>query len=290
MRRLGLFLWAVAFALSCALAFLRAGLRARLALGLVACSFLTSAAPAQYEQPVPAKPELAVVRLPSHGASATIICTSEGRSWILSCAHMYADAKGNPDPALRAKRHTIDGYRQPHAKAVRGTGLQLLAWDYQADLSLLVIDNGPFFHIPVADGVKPRANVLSIGYDSQAWPVVIERATPLPGGPPGVLFTREHPVPGRSGGGLIDGDERRLIGTCIGFEVLPGNRPGRGMYVTGDTVRAFLKANARYFTMGPLPTPSGATSAAHLQPAPQAAYNPFQGLGVQPFQQIPCPT
>ena len=50
--------------------------------------------PLQAQQPF--DPTLAAVRIKSHGASATIIATTEGRSWILGCAHMLTDGNGNP--------------------------------------------------------------------------------------------------------------------------------------------------------------------------------------------------
>jgi hypothetical protein len=81
-------------------------------------------------------PALATVRIKSHGASATVIATREGRSWILGCAHMLTDKSGNPSAAMRAKKFAVDGPSQPHALRNIAPGpVQLLAWDYRLDLS-----------------------------------------------------------------------------------------------------------------------------------------------------------
>jgi len=83
---------------------------------------------------------------------------------------MLADDKGNPSPAMRAKKLVIGGPDQPHAlRKVSPGPARLLAWDYQADLSLLVIDNGPFNYIPVApEGFKPDGT--SIRQATTTWP------------------------------------------------------------------------------------------------------------------------
>src|SRR5207302_6420338 len=81
-------------------------------------------------------PSLAVVRIKSHGASGTVIATAPGKSYILSCAHMFAG------PADYKKPLRLDGPRQPHAEAKRAA-CRVLAVDAQADLSLLEHDNGP---------------------------------------------------------------------------------------------------------------------------------------------------
>ena len=46
-------------------------------------------------------PTLACVRIKSHGASGTVIATTRGKSWILSCAHMFLDGDNRPSAALR---------------------------------------------------------------------------------------------------------------------------------------------------------------------------------------------
>src|SRR3954467_6056230 len=89
-----------------------------------------ASAPASYH------PALAVVRIRSHGASGTVIATAPGKSWILSCAHMFAT------PADSRKPLRLDAPPQPHATAKRAA-CRVLAVDAAADLSLLEHDNGP---------------------------------------------------------------------------------------------------------------------------------------------------
>jgi hypothetical protein len=198
-------------------------LRTLLLLALAACR-APAAEPPRYH------PALAVVRIKSHGASGTVIATAPGKSWILSCAHMFAT------PADYKKPLRVDGPPQPQAEAKRAA-FRLLAVDAKADLSLLEHDNGPFYCCPVAPaGHRPGKNLLSAGYDEMRWPVTRAPATLLESVGP-TTFTREKPRHGRSGGGLIDLDGRCLIGVVQGYEV--GGR-GRGVYVSHQAVLAFV--------------------------------------------------
>jgi hypothetical protein len=209
-------------------------------------------------------PQLATVRIKSHGASATVIATTQGKSWILGCAHMLADDKGKPSPALRAKTFYIDGPTQLHAVYKISPGpARLVAWDYQADLSLLVIDNGPFNYIPVApEGFKPGRNLYSAGYDNMAWPITMKAATILIS-QGDTTFTKEKPWHGRSGGGLSDVDARVLIGVVQGYEVPPWGR--RAIYVSHQAILRFLRS----------------------QDGPRPGRAP---LGLNPFKISPTPT
>jgi hypothetical protein len=176
-------------------------------------------------------PALAVVRIKSHGASGTVIATAPGKSWILSCAHMFAGPEDYKKP-LR-----LDGPRQPLA-AEKRAGCRVLAVDARADLSLLEHDNGPFYCCPVAPpGHRPGKNLLSAGYDEMRWPVTQRPATFLEA-LGRTTFTREKPWHGRSGGGLIDVDAHVLIGVVQGYEI--GGR-NRGLYVSHEAILAFLK-------------------------------------------------
>jgi hypothetical protein len=187
-----------------------------------------------------ADPALATVRIKSHGASATVIATGEGRSWILGCAHMLTDSNGKPSAEARAKKLIIDGPVQPHAvRHAASAPARLVAWDYGLDLSLLVIDNGPFNFIPVAgEGFRPGKNLRSAGYDGMSWPVTVKPATIL-ASDGNTTFTRERPWHGRSGGGLSDLDARVLIGVVQGYEVPPWGK--RGVYVSHQAILRFLK-------------------------------------------------
>jgi hypothetical protein len=108
--------------------------------------------------------------------------------------------------------------------------------------------NGPFYFIPVAPaGFKPGSNIVSMGLDSMKWPPTYVHASILTSSG-GITYTRERPIPGRSGGGLIDVDGRVLIAVCQGYEVRPN---GRGMYVSHATILAFLEKHKAFFTLAP---------------------------------------
>src|SRR5688572_21507561 len=93
-----------------------------------------------------ADPALATVRIKSHGASGTIIATTPGKSWILGCAHMFLDEHGRPSEAERQRALRLDGPAQPYAAKQRAAA-RLIAFDHDLDLSLIELDNGPFFYV-----------------------------------------------------------------------------------------------------------------------------------------------
>ncbi len=194
---------------------------------------------AAQEPPIPpaGDPTLAVVRIKSHGASATIVWTTKDKSYLLGCAHMLEDDRGRPSPEVRGRKFVIDGPAQTHA-ARKLAAARLLAWDHSLDLSLIEIDNGPFHYVPVASkGHKPSRNTRSLGYDNMAWPVTNHLATIL--SVDGMTtYTREKPWHGRSGGGLIDVEARVLIGVVQGYEVGGGQR---GLYVSHAAIVMFLE-------------------------------------------------
>src|SRR5947209_9159218 len=68
----------------------------------------------------------AVVRIPSHGASATVIYTEHGKTLLLGCGHAYQGQD-------RFKRMTLD---IPCATPgpIQQVGIQLVEVDYEADL------------------------------------------------------------------------------------------------------------------------------------------------------------
>jgi hypothetical protein len=201
-------------------------------LGLI----LALAAPAWAQGPA-FDPTRAAVRIKSHGASGTVIATAHGKSWILSCAHMFLDRHNRPSAEARARRLVLDGLAQPGAAVAGAAAARLLAWDYDADLSLIELDNGPFAFVPVAPvGHHPSGNLLSMGYDEMAWPVTTRKATLLLVRD-GTTYTAEKPWHGRSGGGLIDLERRVLIGVVQGYEV---TGPQRGLYVSHAAVVRFL--------------------------------------------------
>jgi hypothetical protein len=184
-----------------------------------------------------AEPAQAAVRIQSHGASAMVIATAPGKSWLLSCGHMFLDEQGRPSPALRAKRLVLDGPPQPQARFAGTRPARLLACDHDLDLSLIELDNGPFAYVPVAPpGHRPGKRLLSIGYDEMRWPVTQKSATFL-GTKGNTTYTRERPWHGRSGGGLIDREAHVLVGVVQGYEL---NGARRGLYVSQEAILSFL--------------------------------------------------
>jgi hypothetical protein len=210
---------------------------------------VTAAAPVCALEPV-GDPSLAVVRIKSHGASGTIIAATDGKSWILSCAHMFFGPAGTIDENLTRKRILIDGPDQPRAPR-KLADVRLIAIDADSDLSLLEIANGPFNHIPVArPGFTPGTNLASVGYDEMRWPVTRRRATIVI-----VMndwtYTREKPWHGRSGGGLFDLDAKCLIGVVNGYEIAGQER---GIYVSHASVLRFLAKQQALLGVPPAPT------------------------------------
>ncbi|MBL8799961.1 MAG: trypsin-like peptidase domain-containing protein [Planctomycetia bacterium] len=192
----------------------------------------------------------AVVRLPSHGASATVIETRAGATWLLGCAHAF---EGND----RLKPIRLD-VPVPAAGAPKQAAIRLLAVDHRADLSLIFLNDGPLpYAAPVAPaGHAPGRHVLSIGYDAMRWPAQQAPATLL-GSAASTTYTREHPVPGRSGGALLDADRGWLIGVVQGYETAG---PRRGLYVSHAAILRFLQGQRgpppREAVPRPLPCPT----------------------------------
>src|SRR6516164_3185797 len=101
----------------------------------------------------------AVVRLLSHGASATIIHTEEGRTLLLGCGHAFFGPDHN-------KPIRIDGPDAP-----QGTAL-LIACDHELDLSPVEVKSGPVKYAARVAGPSYRTGrrLLSVGYDEMKTP------------------------------------------------------------------------------------------------------------------------
>jgi hypothetical protein len=212
-----------------------------------------------------AAPPDAVVRIISHGASATVIYTENGRSLLLGCAHAY-------EGKSRTKPMKID-VPVPSAGPVKNHTITLLAVDYDLDLSLVELKDGPLPYVcPVAPkGHTPSRNLLSAGYDDMKWPATQKRAT-IVAQAESTTFTREKPWHGRSGGGLIDLDNNVLVGVVQGYEV---TGPQRGMYVSHKAILAFL---------------TKATQPQKPRPPPPPSYLPPSFYQAQPGGGLQCPT
>ena len=173
----------------------------------------------------------AVVRLPSHGASGTVIHTERGRSLILSCAHAFEGAARSTPVALDVPCL--------HPGAPRKGRIRLIAVDYTRDLSLLELNDGPLDYVcPVAPAGHRPGRCLSVGYDEMRLPARRASASLLVSDR-SITFTREMPGHGRSGGALIDVDAGRLIGVVQGYEV---GGACRGLYVSHAAILEFLKS------------------------------------------------
>lgn len=248
----------------------RGGISTGCLLWFAALGVLIWAWPAAAIEPA-ANPAHAIVRIRSHGASATVIATRAGKSWMLGCCHMFLGKGDAIDHALLKRTLKMDGPPQPHAPN-QTAHARVLAYDPRVDLSLIELDNGPFNFVPVAPpGHRPSRNVQSLGYDSMKWPMTVRAASVLSMN--GTLtFTREKPWHGRSGGALVDVDNRVLIGVVQGYEVTGSQR---GMYASHAAIVGFLKRNWPDY-----PYPNHVAQA----PSPQPQFRPIapKGFGLPP--------
>lgn len=181
--------------------------------------------------------QYAVVRIRSHGGSGTVIQTSEGRSLILSCAHMFKGAD-------RTKRMTFDVPWPETAGPPRRVESRLLAVNDEADLALIQIDVGPLAYVcPVAPSGHAVRSCLSVGFDNMKLPPECRPAS-IVGQHGRCTYTRESPWHGRSGGALIDQSTGYLVGVVSGYTGSPRNRTG-GVYASHSAVLSFLGQGAR---------------------------------------------
>src|SRR5262249_14992642 len=104
---------------------------------------------------------LAVVQLPSHGASGTIIATAPGETLILTVAHAF-------EGPLRTRPVTVLVPSPEGSGRDQQVGIRLAAIDERADLALVVMNVGPLAHAArVAGRGAPGlpAWAYSCGYD-----------------------------------------------------------------------------------------------------------------------------
>jgi hypothetical protein len=173
----------------------------------------------------------AVVRMPSHGASATVIYTSAGQSYLLGCSHaFYGETIHKPIQ--------LDVPASDH-RASKAARCILIDIDYATDLSLMELSDGPLdFHADVAPAdYVCSSHLLSVGYDEMRTPATVKTAT-ITRTMGKLTFTQEKPWHGRSGGALLDAETGYLIGVVQGYELLPG---GRGIYSSHQAIIKFLR-------------------------------------------------
>src|SRR5207245_4225665 len=136
----------------------------------------------------PGQTPLAVVRLPSHGASGTVIATEPGKTLILGCGHAFTG--GN-----HSKPIVID-VPTPQPGPAQRVGVQLLEVNYEDDLSLVLLRTGPVAYCcPVAPAGHRPGNLLSVGYDEMQVPAKVLPAH-IVSLSPQVTYTPERPWPG----------------------------------------------------------------------------------------------
>jgi hypothetical protein len=191
-------------------------------------------------------PQDAVVRIPSHGLSGVVIWTEQGRTLIATAAHGFQGyeqvmgpngrpMRGRPmkDVPLTIRAPIPQRGNQPNQKV----GVKLLSVDHNLDLALVELNAGPLPYVcPVAPKGHRPARAVSVGYDHGEEPMVVAPAT-LIGSDGQRTYTRENPVPGRSGGAIMDPDQNVLLGCCTGFET---QGPRRGIYSSLDALWSFL--------------------------------------------------
>ncbi len=256
-----------------------------------------------------AGPQEAVVRIPSHGGSGTVIATGQGWTLILTCGHMFAqdseDGKLRPDPKLIHKKIALD-ILLPSKGAPIAAGVDFLGADWAHDICAIRLNYGPLPNVsPVAPrGFKPGP-CLSIGFDEMKLPAKTRPAT-IVATNASSTFTRERPWHGRSGGGLIDQQTGYLVGVVGGYQ-RPEPPPGRewgpndpqvraevygsfkGVYASHQAILSFLARCPQVnFSEGPEQDPF----APPLQAQPQQQmFPPPAGQYAQPVPWTPgCPS
>jgi hypothetical protein len=213
---------------------------------------LTASLPAPIARADPAD---AVVRIPSHGCSGTVIATGPGETWIITCAHGWEGRDASKPLAVDAPWPAAGQQRDS------GTGVRVVKLDHEADLCLIRLPRGPLPYFAPVGEIEPRPGqtVYAVGHAAMRWPAnrAAYTVVDLDGQ---WTHTRQRPAPGDSGGPLLDASGN-LVGTCTGFE---GGRGGRGMYVRLLLIRRFLGF-----------APGSDFSLPGARPAPFARPSPF---------------
>jgi Trypsin-like peptidase domain len=226
---------------------------------------------------VHAGPADAVVRLPSHGGSGTVIATGDGWTLILSCSHCFA-GKDRDRPIEIDMPHHAPG-------PPRKVGVQLLKAGYwkSVDLSLIKLNAGPVPYVTPIGPVSLQArDCWSVGFDELKMPAVCRPATivDVRGGD---VLTDARPWHGRSGGALIDKRTGYLVGVCSSYSGPRDHaeyRPGcHGVYVSLPTIRTFLsQAGVLKDEPRPIEDPFAAPFRRSVPlPAPAPRFSPAPG-------------
>lgn len=193
----------------------------------------------------------AVVEIPSHGLSGTIIHTEgpregwpRGRTLILTAAHA-----GDFNKPPRVGMPTVSGAGAPIKCSPRWA-----AWDTNADLAIAELQYGPVPHVVriAPNGFTPSGAAWMYGYGAKSDSDRPYSATGRPGekvaaqiaGNEGTRYeVRPAPIPGRSGGGLVDRPSGFLVGVCSTRELDRFQRPTgvRGWFVSLAAIHRFME-------------------------------------------------
>lgn len=219
-----------------------------------------------------AQEKQAIVRIASHGITGTVIESRKDYSLILSCAHGFVEGGDRRGTAIKVDVPMPEG-----AAAPKSVGRpRLIGLDVANDLSLIELPAGPFPVIPLAPlGHRLGSEIVSCGYDEMKWQdgPLLRRATVL-GVNSGIIWTKEIPWHGRSGGPLVDVKAACVVGVVQGYEVGvgPGGQKayGDGMYIATARVQAFVAKYTRGTGQSLTPQRYGPELAA---PVPQTQNN-----------------
>ncbi len=166
--------------------------------------------------------------------SGTIVQTRQGRSIVLTCAHIMDQAGDNP----KVQVDLFDGDR---SRTFEGS---VIGHDIDSDVGLIAIATSS--RLPVANLMKPVTSlekgtpVYSIGCNNGARPTretatlsAIDRYNG-----PNNLETNKAPEHGRSGGALFDASGR-VIGVCSAAD----RKGNHGLYAGHKAIFDMLKAH-----------------------------------------------
>jgi Trypsin-like peptidase domain len=284
-----------------------------LALALAGAGSGYAQQPKQPQQPQQIQPHAnqaanAVVRIPSHGGSGTVIATGQGWSLILTCAHLFAAHGSYPlQPSQGELNKPIKLNLLLPSEQVSGDkkgDTKIVDVDWQHDLALLFLKDGPLPFVAPISPVEPTRgqSVLSVGFDGMrlatGGKAGTYEATTIATIDADRIWTVANPNPGRSGGPLLSG--QYLIGVC---QVRTGKGGGYGSWRRINELMARPKVasaiaaiapGARAPTVESYTTPLPNIAAAPQQPkaaprtSPQPQPQPYYQAPPQFFGQ-PCP-
>ena len=175
--------------------------------------------------------------------TGTLIDARQGEALLVTCAHLFRDANGNPldtTDRLTIELYTARAGSAPQVSQ-RITG-QLMSYDFEADVALVAIrPQGQIAVAPVATSIgsiRAGQAVRSVGCDLGADPTVrtsqIVELNRYQG--PSNIEATGAPVQGRSGGGLFN-TQGELVGVCFAAD----EEANEGLYAGLASIHAQLE-------------------------------------------------